>query len=129
MVSLGDVPGVARPRRFSDLTTDAAEDMGAFAGALVGAGAGGEEGAEMGAAAGALAGADGHLLTDEEIWYPDDAIPAGTAAALVLLEHRWAVPLRGAIERAGGSALADAWIHPADLVEIGLASRVAAETS
>ena len=47
-----------------------------------------------------------------------------SAAAVVVLEHRWAIPLRNGIRRAGGFHLADAWIHPADLVGIGL---VAAE--
>jgi hypothetical protein len=49
-----------------------------------------------------------------------DALADGSSAAVVLLEHRWAVPLRDAIVRAGGVALADAWIHPADLVAVGL---------
>ena len=63
-------------------------------------------------------------MFDEDVWYVDDAIPNGTAAAVALLEHRWAIPLRDGIRSAGGFHLADAWIHPADLVGIGL---VAAE--
>jgi hypothetical protein len=39
-----------------------------------------------------------------------------------LLEHHWAVPLRDAIARAGGFRLADGFISPLDLVEIGLMS-------
>jgi len=38
---------------------------------------------------------------------------------VALLEHRWAIPLRDAIEEAGGAVLADEWVHPADLVAIG----------
>jgi hypothetical protein len=49
-------------------------------------------------------------------------IPNDTAAALLLLEHHWAVPLRDAIARAGGWRLSDAFISPLDLVEIGLLS-------
>jgi len=45
-----------------------------------------------------------------------------SAAALVLLEHHWAVPLRDAIARAGGFRLSDGFISPLDLVEIGLMS-------
>jgi len=45
-----------------------------------------------------------------------------SAAALILLEHHWAVPLRDAVARAGGFRLGDAFISPLDLVEIGLAS-------
>ena len=47
-------------------------------------------------------------------------IPNDSAAALVLIEHHWAVPLRDAIARAGGFRLSDGFISPLDLVEIGL---------
>ena len=49
-----------------------------------------------------------------------EEIPNGSAAALILLEHHWAVPLRDAIARAGGFRLSDGFISPLDLVEIGL---------
>ena len=35
------------------------------------------------------------------------------------MPDRWAVPLRDAIVRAGGKALADEWLHPSDLAELG----------
>jgi hypothetical protein len=54
-------------------------------------------------------------------------IPNDSAAALVLLEHHWAVPLRDAIARAGGFRLSDGFISPLDLVEIGLMSAEEAE--
>jgi hypothetical protein len=41
---------------------------------------------------------------------------------LLLIEHHWAVPLRDAIARAGCVRLADGFISPLDLVEIGLVS-------
>ena len=109
----------------SDLSTDEAEEFGALIGALVGFGAGGEEGAEVGAMVGAEAGADGHIIDDGEVWYLADAIPEGSTAAIVLLEHRWAIPLRDKIAAAGGIALADEWIHAADLVAVGLAAGAA----
>ena len=46
---------------------------------------------------------------------------------MALLEHRWAIPLRDGIRDAGGFQLADAWIHPADLVGIGLVAAEEAE--
>jgi hypothetical protein len=49
-------------------------------------------------------------------------IPNDSAAALVLLEHHWAVPLRDAIARAGGFRISDGFISPLDLVAIGLMS-------
>jgi uncharacterized membrane protein len=110
----------------SDLSPEEAEAFGAIVGALIGFGAAGEAGAELGAVEGAAPLADGHVL-DEEVWYVDDAIPNGTAAAVALLEHRWAIPLRDGIRRAGGFHLADAWIHPADLVGIGILAAEEAE--
>jgi uncharacterized membrane protein len=104
----------------SDLTQDEAMEFGAIAGALIGFGADGEEGLEAGAIAGAEALADGHAIGDDEVWYVEEAIPNGSAAAVVLIEHRWAIPLRDAIVEAGGIALADEWIHPKDLVALGL---------
>ena len=41
-----------------------------------------------------------------------------------LLEHRWAIPLRDAVRRGGGVALADAWIHSQDLVLYGVATNL-----
>ena len=51
-----------------------------------------------------------------------EEIPNDSAAALILLEHHWAVPLRDAIARAGGFRISDGFISPLDLVEIGLVS-------
>ena len=56
-----------------------------------------------------------------------EEIPNDSAAALVLIEHHWAVPLRDAVMRAGGFRLADGIISPLDLVEIGLVSAEEAE--
>ena len=107
----------------SDLSPDEAAEFGATVGALIGLGAGGEEGMTIGAVRGAEAFADREgVLNEAETWDVADAIPEGTAAAIALIEHRWALPLRGAIGRAGGFHLADAWIHPVDLVAIGLAA-------
>jgi uncharacterized membrane protein len=106
----------------TDLSSDEAQQFGAIVGALVGFGAEGEEGAEYGALAGAAELEDGHVFDDEAVWYLGDAIPDGTAAAVALLEHRWAIPLRDKIAQAGGLTLSDAWIHVADLVAVGALS-------
>ena len=72
-------------------------------------------------APGAEAAEDG-VLGEETMWSIADTIPMGTTAAVALIEHRWAIPLRDAIRRAGGVPLADSWIHPEDLIAIGAAS-------
>jgi uncharacterized membrane protein len=106
----------------TDLSDEEALEFGALAGALIGLGAAGEEGAEAGARAGAEAMADAQVFDDDQIWYAADAIPNGTAAGIALIEHRWAIPLRDAIVRAGGIPLIDEWIHARDLVAAGVAA-------
>jgi len=49
-----------------------------------------------------------------------DALEPGSAAAIALLEHRWAIPLREAIARAGGRAIVDAWVAEEELAALGL---------
>jgi uncharacterized membrane protein len=121
-----DDEGNIETLHMSDLSEDEAMEFGAYVGALIGLGAAGEEGAEAGALAGAEALADQQVFDDDQVWYVADAIPNGTAAGVALIEHRWAIPLRDAIARAGGIPLADEWIHATDLVAIGL---VGAEAS
>jgi uncharacterized membrane protein len=107
----------------SNLSTDEARELGSKVGALVGLGFDGEEGAEAGAAAGAEAAADGiSAFSDEDAWDVLEEIPNGSAAALVLLEHHWAVGLRDAVARAGGHRVSDGFISPLDLIAIGLVS-------
>jgi hypothetical protein len=70
-----------------------------------------------------VAAADGvSVFSDDDAWDVLDDIPNDSAAALILLEHHWAVPLRDAVARAGGYRLGDGFISPLDLVEIGLLS-------
>ena len=107
----------------SNLSTDEARELGSKVGALIGLGFDGEEGAEAGAAAGAEAAADGiEAFSDEDAWDVLEEIPNGSAAALVLLEHHWAVGLRDAVARAGGHRVSDGFISPLDLIAIGLVS-------
>jgi uncharacterized membrane protein len=116
-----DAEGEIEVAHLSNLTKDEAVELGTKIGALIGLGIDGEEGAEAGAAAGAEAAADGvQVFGDEEAWDVLEDIPNDSAAALILLEHHWAVPLRDAIARAGGRRLSDGFISPLDLVDIGL---------
>jgi uncharacterized membrane protein len=107
----------------SNLTDDEAVELGSVVGALVGLGFDGEEGALAGAQAGAEAAADGiSAFSDEEAWDILEEIPNDSAAALILLEHHWAVGLRDAVARAGGYRVSDGFISPLDLIGVGLLS-------
>jgi uncharacterized membrane protein len=116
-----DAEGEIEVQHLSNLTKDEAIELGSKVGALIGLGIEGEDGLEAGALAGAEAAADGvQVFGDEQAWDVLEDIPNDSAAALVLLEHHWAVPLRDAIARAGGFRLSDGFISPLDLVELGL---------
>jgi uncharacterized membrane protein len=119
--------GDLEAEHLSNLSEQEATELGSKIGALIGLGFEGEEGMVAGAEAGAEAVAEqggvGGLI-GEEAWDVLADIPNDSAAALILLEHHWAVPLRDAIARAGGFRISDGFISPLDLIEIGL---VAAE--
>ena len=98
-----DAAGDIGVEHLSNLSQDEAIELGSKVGALVGLGIEGEEGFAAGAEAGAEAAAEGvQVFDDEDAWDVIDEIPNDSAAALVLLEHHWAVPLRDAVMRAGG---------------------------
>lgn len=59
---------------------------------------------------------------EDDVWVVADAIPPGTTAAIALIEHRWAIPLREKMEGLGGQLLAESWVHPLDLELVGLKS-------
>jgi uncharacterized membrane protein len=119
-----DAEGELEVEHLSNLTEDEAIEYGSKIGALIGLGFEGEEGMEEGAIAGAEAVAEegGVHVFDDEAWDVLEDIPNDSAAALILLEHHWAVPLRDAIFRAGGFRISDGFISPLDLVQIGLAT-------
>jgi uncharacterized membrane protein len=116
-----DAEGEIEVAHLSNLTLEEATELGSKVGALIGLGIEGEDGMVAGAEAGAEAAADGiDFFKEEDAWDVLADIPNDSAAALVLLEHHWAVPLRDAIARAGGFRLSDGFISPLDLVAIGL---------
>jgi uncharacterized membrane protein len=123
LVVYKDKSGEFEVESLSNLTDAEERELGATIGALIGLGVEGEEGMAAGAAAGEeKAAAEGirPLADDEEAWDVLAELPNDSACALLLLEHHWAVPLRDAIARAGGFRIADGFISPLDLVEVGL---------
>ena len=49
-------------------------------------------------------------------WSLADSVPAGATAAVALIEHTWAAPLRDAINRVGGVPLEETWLAPDDVL-------------
>jgi len=119
-----DAEGEIEVQHLSNLTKEEAIELGSKVAALVGLGIEGEEGMHAAAEIGAEdAAAHGIEVFDDEIeWDVIDEIPNDSAAALILIEHHWAVPLRDAIARAGGYRIADGMIGPIDLLAMGLAT-------
>ncbi len=118
-----DSNGDVEVEHLSNLTRDEAIELGSVIGALIGLGEDGEEGFEAGAVAGAeLAAEEGiqPVTSDPDAWDILEGIPNDSAAALILIEHQWAVPLRDAVMRAGGFRVSDGFISPLDLVAVGL---------
>jgi len=122
LVVYKDAEGELEVEHLSNLTREEAIELGSKIGALIGLGIEGEEGMEAGAIAGAEEAAEEgiNVFGDADEWDVLEDIPNDSAAALILLEHHWAVPLRDAIARAGGFRLSDGFISPLDLVAIGL---------
>jgi len=108
-----DEAGNLTRMELAGLTPAESERIGALVGALIGPGAFGEQGISVGVGAGV--GGAGAGANNTEPWAISDAIPPGMSAAIVLIEHPWAIPLRAAISRAGGFALEDTWVHPGEL--------------
>jgi len=125
-----DAEGEVSTRQITDLSDEEAKELGQVVSALVGLGealGGDAEGAAR------MWSGDGDL---EEAGFSEDdlidvlaEIPNDSAVAIALLEHRWAIPLRESIIAAGGAPIIDTWVHPRDLVEIGLLAAADAEQS
>jgi hypothetical protein len=61
------------------------------------------------------------LAEDADVWYAADAIEPGCAAGIMVLEHRWSIPLREAILAAGGRNVVTEWVDEAEVAGLGVA--------
>jgi uncharacterized membrane protein len=104
----------------SDLSDEQREELGAAIGAVIGLVAGGEEGAMAGADAGAAA-ASGPGLAGELAAEILADLPDGSGALVLVVEHRWLIPLADAVRDAGGLVLARRSLGLEELVALGLA--------
>jgi len=114
-----DSDGELEVAHLSNVPAEQASELGRVVGALVGLSVEGEEHLEAGEPE---AAENGDGFSEQETWDVLDDIPRDSAAALLLIEHHWAVPLRDAIARAGGFRIGDGFISPLDLVATGLVS-------
>jgi hypothetical protein len=64
-----------------------------------------------------------HAAIPEGAWFVSEKLPKGSAAIVLIIEHRWALPLQYAVIDAGGFHIADEWIHPVDVAALGLGDR------
>ncbi len=128
LVRVIDLLGVAKSDEgelaaieLSDLDLEEAIQYGAWVGALLGLGAAGPVGLELGAFEGALLAENEYEygLDEEAIETIGQDIPAGGAAVVAVLEHRWAIPLRNAIRAQGGIAIVQDFLNPEALIALG----------
>ena len=110
-----DPKGAIAVEHLSNLSPAEAVELGSKISALLGLGA--EAGAESAREKGGV-----HPFSDADAWDVLAEIPNDSAAALLLIEHHWAVPLRDAVARAQGFRVSDGFISPLDLIAIGLVS-------
>jgi uncharacterized membrane protein len=119
---------ISSSMHLTDLSEEERMRLGSIAGALIGLRAGGLDGAEEGAELGALAVAERDAgLSADRLGDLADAIPNGTSAAILVIEHHWATRLRDALADAGGHNLMQAMITPDALALVGEELRVKAE--
>jgi uncharacterized membrane protein len=125
-----DEEGNVTEMEASDLSDEERIRFGAVVGALVGFGARGEEGARVGAEAGAMAMAENEYgVSEEDIREVADSIPVNSAAALLLIEHRWAIRFKEAIRDAGGFLIASGMLTPEVLALYGAELAAAVEAA
>jgi uncharacterized membrane protein len=116
-----DADGNVLAAEMSELTEDEAISYGAWVGALIGLGAGGAAGAEMGAVVGGMSALDEYEygLDEEALSTVAEDIPAGGAGLMLVVEHRWMIPLRDAMRAQGGILIAQDFLNPESLIAFG----------
>jgi uncharacterized membrane protein len=107
--------------RDSDLTLAQREYMGAVVGGLLGLVAGGDEESEaLGATMAAQAIHDNAFgLGIGDLQKVKDQIGPGQSALVLLVEHQWAVELKGAVRGAGGVPIIQGFLTPEALFMVG----------
>jgi len=103
----------------TDLGMQEMLDFGAKIGSLIGSGIALDNSAIEGALAGLSMVSTGHVFDEAEARRLASDLPNGFAAAVVILEHRWAIPLHAAIGRAAGKIVSAEWLTAERLSMLG----------
>lgn len=115
-----DEQGKIASVQITELSDEDRVKLGAAVGALIGFGAAGGEGAIAGAQAGADRAAHKDFgLTKNQIKDIAKDLPNNTAAGLLLIEHLWAKKFKEIAMKKHGVVLANGFISPLALVELG----------
>jgi len=104
----------------SDLDAEERAELRAAVGALIGLGVAGEAGAQAGAVLGATMDPDAPTAAQAVAADLVDALPDGSSALVLAIEHLWAIPLRDAVRDAGGLVLGHRSITPEELIALGI---------
>jgi hypothetical protein len=130
LVVVKDPDGNLEAVEMSDLSLDEEIEFGAVLGGLLGLGAQGDAGALAGAEEGALAAMAGiHGMTVSNVRALGESLAPGAAAALLLLEHTWAIPLRDALRRLGAYPIAQGFLTPEAVMLVGAELQAMAEAA
>lgn len=106
----------------TELTKAQHKELGAVIGTFLGLGAGGEMGAEVGAERGGERFAKHTFgLSRSDVRSIAQQVPAGKTLLIILFEHRWALGLKEASDRANGTVLVEGIVRPESLVIAGAA--------
>lgn len=104
----------------SDLSPNEAFEFGALLGDLLGLDTSVESNTFEGGEARAMAVMTGlHGMTLEHVREIGESLSVGAAAALLMIEHTWAIPLRDAIRRVGGVPIAQGFLTPEAVMLVG----------
>jgi hypothetical protein len=104
----------------TDLGLEEILAFGAKIGAIAGSAIAEDDDDVQGALAALAMNSTGHVFDEGEAQKLAQQLPNGFATAVVILEHRWALPLHGAIARAGGQIISEEWISDQRLHELGV---------
>ena len=117
-----DADGTVEVEHLSNMSPDEAAEFGGQVGDMIAPVVGRSSAEAPGGVPAEATGGRIHLLGEAQERAVIGGLSSGSAAALILIEHHWAVPLRDAVIKAGGTSVHDEFLAPVDVVDIGMRS-------